>query len=137
MKEEPLKKWSKENGKPYTILGLSRAEGGRRITTQCIAWKNKKYMSFSPLAKVSKKWEEWFIQEFNIKLCELYYPPFNFERTGCRGCPFNVNLQRELTTLEKYFPNERKACEIIWKPIYEEYRRLNYRLTKEEQTKLF
>ena len=34
----------------------------------------------------------------------------------------------ELDTLEKYFPNERKQCEIIWKPVYDEYRRIGYRL---------
>lgn len=39
--------------------------------------------------------------------------------------------------MEKYLPNERKQCEIIWKPIYEEYRRIGYRLEKYEQIKLF
>lgn len=136
MKEEPLKEWETENNKYYKILGLMREEGGRRTTTKCIAFKDKG-LSFSPLAKVSKEWEEWFIKEYNIKLCELYYPPYNFTRTGCKGCPFNLTLQKELETLEKYFPNERKQCEIIWKPIYEEYRRIGYRLKKEENIKLF
>ena len=58
----------------------------------------------------------------------IYYPPYNFERTGCKGCPFNIYLQKELDVLEKYFPNEKKQCEIIWKPVYDEYRRLGYRL---------
>ena len=39
-----------------------------------------------------------------------------------------MHLQRELDTLDKYFPLERKQCEIIWKPVYEEYRRIGYRL---------
>ena len=34
-------------------------------------------------------------------------------------------------------PNERKQCEIIWKPIYDEYRRINYRLKRVEEMKLF
>ena len=137
MKEEPLKKWAKENHKPNTILGLMRDEGGRRTTTKCIAFKNKG-LSFSPLAKVTKEWEEWFIKEYNIKLCELYYPPYNFKRTGCKGCPFNITLERELSNLSIYgMENERKQCEIIWKPVYEEYRRIGYRLKKDEQIKLF
>lgn len=37
-------------------------------------------------------------------------------------------LQKELDTLGEYFPEERKQCEIIWKPVYDEYRRLGYRL---------
>ena len=89
------------------------------------------------MAKVSKEWEDWFIQEYNIQLCELYYPPYNFERTGCKGCPYNIRIQEELALLEKYLPEERKQCEYLWHPVYEEYRRIGYRLTSEEQTKLF
>jgi hypothetical protein len=38
-----------------------------------------------------------------------------------------LHLQEELDTIEKFFPAERKQCEYIWKPIYEEYRRIGYR----------
>lgn len=72
-----------------------------------------------------------------VKLCKLYEPPFNFKRTGCKGCPYSLTLQEQLEVMEKYLPNERKQCEIIWKPVYEEYRRLNYRLKKVEQIRLF
>jgi hypothetical protein len=34
--------------------------------------------------------------------------------------------------MEKYFPSERKQCEVIWKPVYDEYRRIGYRLRKKE-----
>ena len=97
--------------------------------------KNK--IAFHPLAKVNSEWIEWFIQKHNIELCSLYYEPYNFDRTGCKGCPFALTLQEQLETMERYFPAERKQCEIIWKPVYEEYRRLGYRLKKDEQLKLF
>jgi hypothetical protein len=29
-----------------------------------------------------------------------------------------------------YLPEERRQCEAIWKPVYEEYRRINYRLER-------
>ena len=35
--------------------------------------------------------------------------------------------------LEKFFPSERKQCEMIWKPVYDEYRRINYRLKGEKK----
>lgn len=136
MKERPLQKWQKENGKTAVITGLMREEGGRRVTTKCVAFVGK-YIHFSPLAVMSKEWEEWFIKKHNIELCKLYYEPYNFERTGCKGCPFAINLQEHLETLDKYLPNERKQCEIIWKPVYDEYRRIGYRLKKDEQMKLF
>lgn len=135
-KEKPLEEWQKENKKPYKILGLMREEGGRRANTKCFVQSHGQ-SSFSPLAKVTKEWEEWFIKEHDIRLCELYYPPYNFERTGCVGCPYNIHIQQELETLERVLPSARRQAEYLWQPVYDEYRRLGYRLKREEQTKLF
>lgn len=137
LKKKPFNKWAKGNKKPIVITGMMKEEGGQRTTLNCIQTVNGKTTKFHPLAKVSHEWEKWFIEKYNIKLCELYYEPYNFERTGCKGCPFNPKLQEDLETMNRLLPNERKQCEIIWKPVYEEYRRINYRLKKEEQTKLF
>lgn len=131
LKEKPLKQWQKINNKPYAILGIMRSEGGRRNHAKCLAFSGNKLKAFQPLSIISKDWENWFISKYNIKICDIYKPPYNFERTGCKGCPFNPKLQQSLDILEKYFPNERKQCEIIWEPIYDEYRRLGYRLKKE------
>lgn len=136
MKEEPLTKWQKENHKPIKMTGIMAEEGGRRMSAKCIVTKDGKTKAFQPLAVMPKEFEEMFIEKENIKLCRLYYEPFNFERTGCKGCPFALHLQDQLNTMERYLPNERKQCEIIWKPVYEEYRRLGYRLDPIEQTKL-
>ena len=135
MKEEPLNKWQKENNKPYAIIGLMRDEGGRRVSALCMAWKGKNKFNFQPLVPTTKEWEEWYVEKRQIKLCKLYYPPFSFERTGCKGCPFNIRLQDELDLLEEYLPAERKQCEIIWGPVYEEYRRIGYRLRQPERYK--
>lgn len=132
MKEEQLKNWQKENDKPYGIIGIMKDEGGRRNLSKCLAFKNKGMMNFQPLVPVTKDWEEWFINEYNIAISDIYKEPYNFPRTGCKGCPFALHLQEELDTLEKFFPNERKQCEAIWKPVYDEYRRIGYRLRKEE-----
>lgn len=132
LKEKPLKQWQKINNKPYAILGVMRSEGGRRNHAKCLAFSGNKLKAFQPLSIISKEWEKWFISEYNIKICDIYKPPYNFDRTGCKGCPFNPKLQDSLEILEKYFPNERKQCEIIWKPVYNEYRRLGYRLKKED-----
>lgn len=131
MKKEPLKKWGKENHKAYAIIGIMPSEGGQRETAQCLAFNGDKLKAFQPLVPVTKDWEEWFIEKYNIDICDIYKPPYNFHRTGCKGCPFAINLQKELDTLEDFFPAERKQCEFIWKPVYEEYRRIGYRLRKE------
>ena len=132
LKKQPIKKWMKENNKPISITGMRREEGGQRATLKCILTDKKGNIEkFHPLAVVNDDWEDWYIKERNIRLCELYYPPYNFIRTGCKGCPFNLNLQKDLDTMEELLPNERKACEAIWKPVYEEYRRIGYRLRKQ------
>lgn len=128
LKEKPLDKWAQEHGKPYTILGVMRSEGGRRERASCLSFRGGKLKAFQPMAPLTEEWEAWFIEKFDIKICDIYKPPYNFKRTGCKGCPFALKLQSELDTLEKFFPAERRQCEAIWKPVYEEYRRLGYRL---------
>lgn len=128
MKEEPLIKWAKDNKRNIAIIGIMKEEGGRRTQSTCLKFSGKKLKRFQPLVPITKDWENWFIKEYEINICGIYYPPYNFERTGCKGCPFNIRIQDELDTLEKYFPAERRQCEIIWKPVYDEYRRIGYRL---------
>lgn len=127
LKKEPMHNWQKEHKKTFTITGMRADEGGSRNNITCFNLKNKR---FHPLAPVTKSWEEWFIEEYNIRICDIYKEPYNFSRTGCKGCPFALNLQEELDTLERFFPKERAQCEIIWKPVYDEYRRIGYRLKK-------
>lgn len=133
LKEKPMIEWSKSNNKPYNINGIMPSDGGRRNNTKCLLFRNDKLTAFHPLAPLTKEWENWFIKKYNIALCILYYPPYNFNRTGCKGCPFAKYLQIELNQLEHFFPSERKQCEIIWKPIYDEYRRIGYRLKGGEE----
>lgn len=132
MKKEPAKKWAKENGKTITVTGMKRDEGGNRNGLGCVVTnKDGSMEKFHPLAVVTEEWEEWYAKKRGISFCELYYPPYNFKRTGCKGCPFNLNLQSDLDTMRDLMPNEWKQCETIWKPVYAEYRRIGYRLRKE------
>lgn len=137
LKKKPFHLWEKENNKHIAITGMRAEEGGNRQRLGCIITSGNKVIRFHPLIKVNDEWEEWFIREYNVKLCRLYYEPYNFERTGCKGCPYSLNLQEQLEIMERLLPNERKQCEYIWKPVYDEYRRIGYRLKAEEQTRLF
>lgn len=139
MKKEPIRKWEKENNRQIAITGMRNAEGGQRMSIDSCILTNKDgtLHRFHPLIKVDDEWEEWFINTHTISLAPLYCQPYNFKRTGCKGCPFALDLQEQLEIMELYMPNERKQCEFIWKPVYEEYRRLNYRLKNIEKVKLF
>ena len=108
-------------------MGIRNDEGGRRsINKGCLS--GIKNLKFSPLKVVSDEFEKEFIKRENIELCELYHEPYNFKRTGCKGCPFNDNIEKELSTMYKLLPNEYYQCLHIWKPVYQEYIRIGYRL---------
>ena len=137
LKKKPSHLYERERERTVCITAMQSSEGGQRANIGCISKRGGKMVRFHPLLKVDENWENWFIQKYNIKLCKLYYEPYNFKRTGCKGCPYSLDLQEQLETMEKYLPNERKQCEYIWQPIYDEYRRIGYRLDNEEQLKLF
>jgi len=137
-KKKPFAQYESESGRTIALTGMRKEEGGRRANNmRCIVTdKVGNIKKFHPLAVISEQWEEWFIEKFNIKLCDLYYEPYNFKRTGCKGCPYSLDLQEQLQKMYLYLPDEAKQCELIWKPIYDEYRRINYRLKRNIQLSL-
>lgn len=139
LKKHPIQRYEKESGRNISILGLRMGEGGQRANHNgCVVFdKNHSLKKFKPLNPCNDNFIKWYIQINDIKLCKLYYSPFNFHRTGCKGCPYSINLQEQLEIMDKYLPNERKQCELIWKPIYNEYRRIGYRLKRIEEKRLF
>lgn len=139
LKKHPIQRYEKKSGRNISILGLRMGEGGQRANHEgCVVFDSSHELKkFKPLNPCSNEFIEWYLHKRNIKLCSLYYPPYNFKRTGCKGCPYAIDLQDQLEIMEKYFPNERKQCELIWKPIYQEYRRISYRLKRIEESRLF
>lgn len=139
LKKKPAKNYEKQSGRTIAITGMRKDEGGNRSFIKgCVLTDSKgKVIRFHPLLVVRDSWENWLVSTKQIELCQLYRQPFNFKRSGCKGCPYSLDLQEQLETMELYLPNERKQCEIIWKPVYDEYRRLNYRLKNVEKIKLF
>lgn len=132
LKKDPTKKWQKENNRSIVLTGMRKEEGGAREKLTCIITdKQNKLVKFHPLVVVNEDFENWFINKYNIELCKLYREPFNFKRTGCKGCPYSLDLQEQLDIMAMFLPSEKKQCEMIWKPVYQEYRRLGYRLRKD------
>lgn len=135
LKKSAIKEFKKTGDYKCQVLGLMQEEGGRRKFANCkttFSWG----ITFSPLAKVSKEWEDWFINEYNIKLASVYYPPYNFKRTGCKGCPYALTLERDLEIMRDLMPNDYKQCWHIFGKVYDEYLRIGYRLHKNYQTEL-
>ena len=132
LKKEPVAKWSEENGRPITITGIRQDEGGlRQSVKSCAIFYDdncKELKKFHPLLPLTDDFINEFVKVYKVELCKLYYPPYNFKRTGCKGCPYSTDLQKQLDIMACYMPAERKQCEIIWNPVYKEYRRIGYRI---------
>ena len=130
LKKAISNQWKKENGKTINITGLRQQEGGTRGNISCTVFDENELQKFHPLAPISDLWEDEFVERNNIELCKLYSAPFNFKRTGCKGCPYTKDIQEQLDTMYKLLPNEYKQCLHLWKPVYDEYIRIGYRLTQ-------
>ena len=129
LKKDVAEKWSRENNRSITITGMRKNEGGLRAEIKgCTIFNEGKLKKFHPLLPVEDNFVSWYITEKKIELCKLYYAPYNFKRTGCKGCPYSLDLQDQLYIMASYLPEERKQCELIWGKIYDEYRRIGYRL---------
>ena len=128
-KKNIFKEWELNVERYNCFTGQRKDEGGNRSGLKCISQgTNGKH--FNLLMPVSDEWEEYFIKEYNIELCELYYPPYNFKRTGCLFCPFSLNLQEQLDKMKEICPSVCKQAELIWKPVFDEYRKVGYRLDR-------
>ena len=128
LKKELMHNYQKKIKRKITITGMRAEEGGNRAHIGCVITKGNDIEKFHPLIVVTEEWEHEFIKREKVELCELYYPPYNFKRTGCKGCPFALTLQEQLITMKKLLPNEYKQCLYLWKPVYDEYIRIGFRL---------
>lgn len=129
LKKKVSERFAEESNKPIVITGMRKAEGGNRKSVQgCTIFNKGKLRKFHPLFPVTADFIDKAIYIYQISLCSLYYPPYNFERTGCKGCPFNMKLKEQLTLMKELLPDEYKQCNIIWRKVYDEYIKRGYRL---------
>lgn len=130
LKKEPFAEWEKQNGILHRITGERVAEGGLRASHGgCLNIDKKGVLKkFKPLNPIKDDWIEWFIEKYNIPLCKLYYEPYSLQRTGCVGCPYNIHIQKDLQMMKDKLPQEYKKATLLWKPVYDEYKRIRYRI---------
>lgn len=128
LKKDVAQRYEEESGKQIAITGIRGQEGGMRAINGCTIFNNGMLKRFHPIKVITDEAEEEIIKRENIKLCSLYYPPYNFTRTGCCACPYAIDLQQELNKLYKHLPSEYYKAIRLWKKTYDEYIRIGYRL---------
>lgn len=94
-KELPMINYAKETGKKC-IIGVRGAESRTRKAkyTSCM----KKNGDFTPIYDFSDKLIETVYKAYDIEIPRVYQ---YVQRTGCAGCPYGRNCERELALLPR------------------------------------
>lgn len=127
-KKRLANKWQKENGKKIKITGMRQEEGGNRTQLSCLLVKGNSIKAFHPLAPITEDFIQSFVKYENISINPLYKSPFNFKRTGCRGCPFSLTIQKDLEIMQKLLPVDYFSANSTFGNVYNLYRNIGYRL---------
>lgn len=133
-KKMPSKNYEKQNNIDLKILGLRKVEGGVRSTAyhSCFSPSDEKHIAnFRPIWWFTDKEKSEYKDFYGLKYSDCY-ELWGFSRTGCAGCPFNSNFEKDLLTIEKYEPKLYKAVNNIFGQSYEYTRKYREYKTKKQ-----
>lgn len=136
-KKEPVKKFMQAGDFDLNCTGVRKAEGGTRATaystcyTQALAGPDQ----YRPLF--------WFTDADKVKYDQHYgvthsdcYAVWGMDRTGCAGCPFGKDFEKELQLAQTYEPKFYKAMVKVFGASYDYTRRfLEFRERMKTETK--
>lgn len=129
-KKKPMKQYQKQHEIDMIVTGERQAEGGQRalIHKSCFEEQNKidKYM---PLWWWSDEVKIDFKEKEHIKYSDCY-EVYGMKRTGCCGCPFNLNIADDLQAMYEHEPRLFRACMKVFGQSYELMDRFNCRRKK-------
>ncbi len=122
LKKKPVYEYNKANDIRLSIMGIRKAEKGVRSTKykSCFHKDNTRHQAdkFFPLFWFNDNDIEEIIKLKDIKVSKAY-THYGLTRTGCVGCPFGRNCNRELEILKEHEPNKYNACINMFKDSYD------------------
>lgn len=111
-KKKPLTEHAKSKDCDMVVTGERTAEGGRRSLAHksCFEENNShaKMDKFMPLWWWSNETKQEFKEKEGIRYSDCY-EVYGMKRTGCCGCPFNLNIADDLRIMAEYEPKLLKA----------------------------
>ena len=115
LKKLPFEDYYVEHDINGALLGIRLSEGGLRamVYTDYIMEKDvrgKDFIHGLPLIDWSEKQIEQFIKGRDLKLSKAY-TEYGLDRTGCIGCPFAKDIDKNLKILYDFEPNKYKAVQ--------------------------
>lgn len=120
-KKNIAKDVEKQDQSDLVIIGVRKAEGGIRAMSykSCFSDRTSNSIAmFRPLFWVTNADKKEYEQDCNIVHSECY-TVYGLKRTGCAGCPFGRDFEKELEIIQKYEPQLYKAVTNIFGNSYE------------------
>jgi 3'-phosphoadenosine 5'-phosphosulfate sulfotransferase (PAPS reductase)/FAD synthetase len=121
-KKLPSKIYAKENNVKLMMLGIRRAEGGKRATSYDSCYIKKTsfypYSIFLPIFWWTNEDKRIFKEITGIVNSDCY-SIYDMKRTGCPGCPFGREFESELDAISTYEPKLEKAVRHLFGESYE------------------
>lgn len=103
------------------IMGVRKSEGGIRSVAYKSCFSESNFNSvamFRPLFWVKNEDKKEYEQDCNIVHSDCY-TVYGMDRTGCAGCPFGKDFEKELKIIKQYEPQLYKAVINIFGDSYE------------------
>lgn len=136
-KKKPVEKFIAAGDFDLNCVGVRKAEGGKRATgistcyTQALSGPDQ----YRPLFWFSNTDKAEYDQHYGVTHSDCY-KVWGMDRTGCAGCPFGKNFEKELALAEKYEPKFHKAMLKVFGKSYEYTRQyLEFRERKKNEVK--
>lgn len=106
----------KQYDSELSIQGLRKYEGGaRNVINNCWDKDNK---TFYPLLWYKEEDKNIVEKYLKVQHSECY-TKYGLKRTGCAGCPFGQQYEKELEIIKQYEPKLYKACINIFGKSYD------------------
>lgn len=111
-KKRPFNNYMKQHNADLRISGERKVEGGVRAASNkdCFAPGHGKHIDkYMPLFFWDDETKQYYKEHEGIKYSDCY-EVWGMRRTGCVGCPFNLQIRDDLKTIQKYEPLLYQAC---------------------------
>jgi 3'-phosphoadenosine 5'-phosphosulfate sulfotransferase (PAPS reductase)/FAD synthetase len=130
-KKDVSKVYIKNNNIDLSITGVRRAEGGVRSVSYKSCFDTGNGLdSYRPIFWLTDTDKQFYKDTFNVVHSDCY-TKYGLKRTGCCGCPYGKNFEKELKIIQRYEPNLYRAVNNIFGQSYEYTRKfLEYRKRK-------
>lgn len=130
-KKQPIKKYMRDNAIDLNVTGERKAEGGQRAANHknCFEEHKNGEHKYMPLWWWSDETKADFKAKEGIRYSDCY-EVYGMKRTGCCGCPFNLNIADDLQAMYQYEPKLYKAVMAVFGQAYELTDKFNCRRKK-------